>query len=455
MYAIGMNITEILSQIHHSFTLFIIFPAIMLLGGYLTFRLKFPQATKLGLSAKLMLQKSSGTGSISHFQAMSSVLAGNFGTGNISGIAIALTTGGPGALVWMWVMAFFGAAIQYASCYLGVKYRSKSKTGEYSGGPMHYLSQGGGHKFLAILFCIATMLAAFTVGNLAQVHSISLPLKSAGLDPITTSLIITICAFGVILGGIKRVARVASAIVPLKAVLYLGTAFVILAMHAEKVLPALNLMFQSAFNMHSAASGFVGYGIAQAISSGFDRGLFATDAGTGIVPILQSSARSKNPVLDGVVTLIAPFLVMTVCTVTGLVIIVTGSMDIGLQSTDMVTHAFEAGLQSTFGFYVVMVSLMLFAYTTVIAWAYCGQKAMGFIYPKGVKFFQYSYIAAIPIGGFLHVDLIWGLADMCISMMLFINIIGVALLSKEVITASRNYFDEPSASALQMGQSAT
>ena len=292
------------------------------------------------------------------------------------------------------------------------------------------------------------MLAAFTVGNLAQVHSISLPLKAAGLDPITTALIITISAFGVILGGIKRVARVASAIVPLKAVLYLGTGLVILFMHSEKVLPALQLMFEAAFGIKSAASGIIGYGIAQAISSGFDRGLFATDAGTGIVPILQSSARSKNPVLDGVVTLVAPFLVMTVCTMTGLVLIITGVCDVGLKSTDMVTYAFETGLNSSFGFYVVMVSLMLFAYTTVIAWAYCGQKAMGFIWPKGVKFFQYCYIAAIPIGGLLHVDLIWGLADMCISLMLLINVIGVGLLSKEVITASRTYFAKPKASPL-------
>ncbi len=444
-----MELQNFLSQINHAFTLFVIFPAIMLLGGYLTVRLKFPQATKLGLSVKLMLQKSSGAGSISHYQAMSSVLAGNFGTGNISGIAIALTTGGPGALVWMWIMAFFGAAIQYASCYLGVKYRSQNQNGEFSGGPMYYLSRGLGYKVLAICFCVVTMLAAFTVGNLAQIHSISLPLKAAGLDPLTTALIITGSAFMVIFGGIKRVARVASAIVPLKAVLYLGTGLVILAMHAEKVLPALNLMFHAAFDMQSATSGLVGYGIAKALSSGFDRGLFATDAGTGIVPILQANARSQNPVLDGVVTLVAPFLVMTVCTMTGLVLIVTGACDVGLKSTDMVTYAFETGLQSSFGFYVVMVSLMLFAYTTVIAWAYCGQKAMGFIWPRGVKVFQCCYLAAIPIGGLLHVDLIWGLADICISLMLLINVIGVAMLSKEVISANQAYFAKPSASTLE------
>jgi AGCS family alanine or glycine:cation symporter len=242
------------------------------------------------------------------------------------------------------------------------------------------------------------------------------------------------------MGGIKRVAKVASTVVPLKALLYLGTSLVILALHSEQVLPALAIMYKAAFNFETAASGVLGFTIAQAISSGFDRGLFATDAGTGIVPILQSSARSENPILDGVVTLIAPFLVMIVCTMTGLVLIVTGAYDAGLKSTDMVTHAFQTGLSSSFGLYVVMISLLLFSYTAVIAWSWCGQKAMAFLWPKGVKYFQYAYIAFIPIGGLLHVDLIWGLADICISSMLLINVIGVSLLSKEVISNSRNYF---------------
>ncbi len=436
-------INELLQTINHSFTLYVIFPAIMLLGGYLTLRLKVPQVTKIGLSVKLLLQKSKGAGSISHYQAMSSVLAGNFGTGNISGIAIAITSGGPGALVWMWIMAFFGAAIQYASCFLGVKYRSVSKSGEFSGGPMYYLANGLGLKVLSSIFCIVTIFAAFTVGNLTQMHSICLPLKACGLEPLTTAIIITLSAFVVILGGIKRVARVASTVVPLKAILYLGTCLVILAMHYESVLPALKLMFSSAFSFDQAASGVLGYTVAQALSSGFDRGLFATDAGTGIVPILQSSARSENPVLDGVVTLVTPFLVMIVCTMTGLVLITTGAYELGLKSTDMVTYAFEKGLSSSIGFYIVIVALMLFVYTAVIAWAYCGQKAMGFLYPKGVKAFQYCYIGAIPLGGLLHVDLIWGLADISISMMLLINVIGVALLSKQVIEASKTYFAKP------------
>lgn len=437
-----MDLKEILYAINHQFTLWIVFPAIVILGGYLTWRLRFPQLTKLSLSAKSLLKKETGAGNISRYQAMSSVLAGNFGTGNISGIAIAIATGGPGALVWMWIMAFFGASIQYASCLLGVKYRFKNEAGEYCGGPMYYLARGLGLKGLGIAFAIVTIGAAFTVGNLTQVHSISLPLADAGITPLTSALTITVCAFLVILGGIERVAKVASTIVPLKAIIYLGTTLVILALHADLVLPALKIMLSAAFDFQSIGGGLAGFTVAQAITSGFDRGLFATDAGTGIVPILQSSARTSNPVTDGIATLIAPFLVMIVCTMTGLVLIVTGAYAEGLQSTNMVTYAFQNGLQSSLGFYVVLVCLMLFAYTTVIAWAYCGLKAMGFLWPKGCKFFQFCYIAAIPLGAFMHVDIIWGLADVCISLMLVLNVIGVAGLSSQVIQDSRKYFAE-------------
>lgn len=437
-----MDLKEILYAINHFFTLWIVFPAIAILGGYLTYRLRVPQLTKLALSAKSLLKKENGAGNISRYQAMSSVLAGNFGTGNISGIAIAIATGGPGALVWMWIMAFFGAAIQYASCLLGVKYRFKNDAGEYCGGPMYYLARGLGQKRLGAAFAIVTIGAAFTVGNLTQVHSISLPLAQAGITPLTCALTITACAFLVILGGIERVAKVASTIVPLKAILYLGTTLVILSLHADLILPALKAMFNAAFDFHSAAGGAAGFTVAQAITSGFDRGLFATDAGTGIVPILQSSARTSNPVTDGIATLIAPFLVMIVCTMTGLTLIVTGAWQQGLQSTNMVTFAFVNGLESSIGFYIVVVCLMLFAYTTVIAWAFCGVKAMGFLYPKGTKLFQICYISAIPLGAFMHVGIIWGLADIFISLMLVFNVIGVAMLSKQVIDDSRAYFAE-------------
>lgn len=438
-----ISLKTLLIQFNETFTFFLVFPCLVILGLYLTIRLRCVQVSKLKMSFACLLNKDKKEqGNISHYQAISAVLAGNFGTGNISGMAVALSSGGPGALVWMWIMAFLGAAIQYTSCVLGIKYRKKNKNGEYVGGPMYYLRDGLGFKKLALCFSLFTVFGALTVGNFAQVNSVTLPLQKMGLDPLVCGIIIAILVAVVLLGGIQRLAKFASFVVPIKAVLYLGTALLILGFHAEKILPALKLMFSAAFNPQSVFGGVLGFSVVKAISSGFDRGVFATDAGTGIVPILQASARTTNPVIDGVVTLVAPFLVMIVCTTTGLVLLVTGVwQDPNLQSTNMVTQAFQEGLGHSIGAYIVILALVMFAYTTILAWAYCGERAVGFLLGESkVRFFKFFYIALIPFGALIHVDLIWRLADISISLMLMTNLIGVIGLSKEVIGASRKYF---------------
>lgn len=438
-----MELKQLLAGFNEKFTLFAVFPAIILLGLYLTCRLRCVQISKLKLSASSLLQKGEGNeGSISYYQAISAVLAGNFGTGNISGMAIAISTGGPGALVWMWLMAFLGAAIQYASCILSVMYRKKNDNHEYVGGPMYYLSEGLGMKWLGCAFALFAIYAAFTVGNLAQVNSVILPLKEIGINPLIAGIGIAFFAALVILGGLQRFAKVASSVVPVMAVLYFGTAVLILGLNVEKIFPAFWVMLQAAFNPASVIGGVAGFGVVKAITSGFDRGIFATDAGTGIVPILQSSARTKNPVIDGVVTLIAPFLVMIVCTTTGLVLIVTGAWTVpGLYSTNMVTFAFEQGIGSQVGSYIVILALVLFAFTTILAWSCCAERAVGFLWGRQkARVFQYFYIALIPIGAFLHVDIVWVLADIAISLMLTTNMIGVAGLSRHVIGESRAFF---------------
>ncbi len=438
-----ISFKTLLIQFNEAFTFFIVFPCLVLLGLYLTIRLRCVQISKLKMSFIRLLNKDQKEkGNISHYQAISAVLAGNFGTGNISGMAVALSTGGPGALVWMWIMAFLGAAIQYTSCVLGIKYRKQNKAGEYAGGPMYYLRDGLGFKQLACCFSLFTIFGALTVGNLAQVNSVTLPLQKMGLDPLICGMVIAVLISIVLLGGIQRVAKFASFVVPVKAVLYLGTALIILGLHAEKILPALKLMFNAAFNPQSILGGALGFSVVKAISSGFDRGVFATDAGTGIVPILQASARTTNPVIDGVVTLVAPFLVMIVCTTTGLVLLVTGVwQNPDLQSTNMVTQAFHEGLGHEIGAYIVIIALIMFAYTTILAWAYCGEKAIGFLLGESkTRYFKFFYIALIPLGSLIHVDLIWRLADIAISLMLMTNLIGVIGLSEEVIGASRKYF---------------
>lgn len=390
----------------------------------------------------LLSSKQEGAGNISSYQAVAAVIAGNLGTGNISGMAVALSTGGPGSLVWMWVMAFLGSIIQYSSCVLGAKYRDKNAAGEYVGGPMYYLHKGLKLKKTAISFSIFTLIAAFAVGNFAQVNSMVLPLKSMGLNPLLCGVVIAILASLVILGGVQRIAKVAASVVPIMALLYLAAGGVILCLHREAITPALWTMIKSAFQGSSFVGGVMGFTVVKALSTGFERGIFATDAGTGIVPILQSSARSKDIVMNGVATLIAPFLVMIICSMTGLILLVTGAFDqVGLASTNMVVFAFSQVFGKMGGMVIVLLALFLFAYTTIIAWGGCAEKAAEFLWDrKKVKLFQYLYLALIPVGAVARVDFVWIFADLAISLMLITNLVGIIGLRKEVIAETKRYF---------------
>jgi AGCS family alanine or glycine:cation symporter len=439
---------QFLINLNEQFTLFLVLPAIFLLGIYFTWRLRALQVTKLTLSAKLLLEGDKDEpGDISHYQALSAVIAGNLGTGNISGMAVALASGGPGALVWMWIMAFFGSTIQYASCVLGVKYRKKDVEGDWVGGPMYYLQYGLRSPFFAAVFAIVTIIAAVTVGNFAQINSIILPLQKMGMPSVVAGVALAVFVALVTLGGVKRLAKVSSSIVPVMAIVYLLASLSVLGMHYAKVVPALHRMLQEAFSMEALSSGALGFGVLKAMTVGFKRGVFATDAGTGIVPILQSSAKTKHPVIDGLVTLIAPFIVMIMCTTTGLVLMVTGASESSiLKSTNMVTYAFSSVLGKQFGSSIVVLCLFLFAYTTVIAWGCCGQRAAEFLIgKKRARLFQYLYLLLIPVGAVVHVDAVWLMADLAISLMLFTNLIAITGLSKEVIASTEEFFLLPEA----------
>lgn len=438
-----MHIQDVFSLLNEGITLLVVLPGIIALGLYYSVRLRFLQLSKLGLSAKCLLQNDQKEqGNISHYQALSAVIAGNLGTGNISGMAVALTTGGPGALVWMWVMALFGSMIQYASCLLGVKYRERDEAGEYVGGPMYYLKNGLGMKKVAALFAFVTMIAAVTVGNFAQINSIVLPLGSLGVNPLFGGILLALVVAAVTLGGITRLAKVSSSVVPVMAVVYLLAALIVLGVNYEKIPSALLKMICAAFDVKSLAGGAMGFGMLKAMTIGFKRGVFATDAGTGIVPILQASARTKSPVIDGVITLIAPFIVMIMCTTTGLILMVSGAVDTpNLQSTNMVTYAFSLVFGDKIGCSIVIIALFLFAYTTIIAWGCCGEKAAEYLWGRrSAKWFQYLYLLLVPVGAVARVDLVWILADTSISFMLLTNLVGVAGLSKEVILDTKRYF---------------
>lgn len=306
---------------------------------------------------------------------------------------------------------------------------------------MYYLRDGLGYKKIAALFAILAIFGSITVGNFAQVNSVILPLAKLGYNPFICSLIIAALIGIVVLGGIRRIAFFASCIVPFMALLYLVTGLTVVGLHYDQLLPAFKMLFAQAFGFSSVAGGVLGFGVFKAIATGFDRGLFATDAGTGIVPILQASAKSDQPVMDGISTLITPLMVMIVCTMTGLVLILTGAWLVpGLQSTNMVTYAFSHGLQSEIGNYVVVISLILFAYTTAVAWAYCGEKAFEFLVGAEKRlWFRLAFVMLVPLGSLMQVTMIWSLADIAITCMLTANLIGIMKLSDQVITSTRKY----------------
>lgn len=436
---------QFFSFLNQSITFYLVFPVMIALGVVLTIRLRGLQITQLKAGFKSLLQSKQGeVGSISNYQAVSAVVAGNLGTGNISGMAIALTTGGPGALIWMWVIAFFGSIIQYSSCVLGAKYREKNKEGEYVGGPMYYLRNGLGYKKTASVFALFTLVAAIGVGNFAQVNSITLPLQSIGIKSFPAGLVIMALAALVTLGGVQRIAKVAASVVPVMALLYLGAGIVILSVHKEAIIPSLAMMVKCAFQGSACIGGVLGFGVVKALSIGLERGIFATDAGTGIVPILQSGAKSKNVVSHGISTLVAPFLVMIVCTMTGLILLVTGAFtQEGLASTNMVVFAFSQVFGKIGGMALVLLALFLFAYTTIVAWGGCAEKAAEFLWDKKrAKVFQYFYLALIPFGAIARVDVVWLFADIAISFMLITNLVGIIRLSKEVVLETRQHFQK-------------
>lgn len=435
---------DLFATFNEFFTIYFVFPSVLLLGIYFTLRLKCVQFSKLkmGFSFLFKKQEKQEKGDISHWQAIASVLAGNFGTGNISGMAIALSVGGAGALVWMWVMTFLGSVIQYANCLLGVKYRQQNAEGEFVGGPMYYLREGLGLKSIAILFSLLVILGAFSVGNLVQINSMALPLEAYGISPWVVGVVMALLIGFVILGGARHVAKVSSAVVPIMALVYLGATFVVLGVHSDRILPALGTLFHAAFSGSSIVGGTVGFTVMKALTTGFDRAIFATDAGTGTVPILQAGAKTRHPVIDGVVALTAPFMVMIVCSATALTLIVTGAFESDLKSTNMVVYAFQEGIGPSLGSFIVTLSLILFGYTTALAWATCLERAVGFLFGKRmIRPFHLLYVLVVPVGALLHVDFVWILADIALTAMLVINLIGVAGLSKEVIDDSREFFN--------------
>ncbi|MCK3894132.1 sodium:alanine symporter family protein [Streptococcus suis] len=425
-------------------------PLLLLLVGtgvYLTLRLGVFQIGKLPTAFRLIFSSDqSGQGDVSSFAALCTALAATVGTGNIVGVATAITTGGPGALFWMWVAAFFGMATKYAEGFLAIKYRTKDANGQAAGGPMHYITLGMGQKWkpLAIFFAISGVLVALLgIGTFSQVNSITASLEmSFGLAPQLISILTAILIAFFIFGGIEKISDVSTKVVPFMAILYILASITVLAVHWDQLLPTLALVFKSAFTPVAAMGGFVGATVKEAIQRGIARGVFSNESGLGSAPIAAAAAKSDNPVEQGLISMTGTFIdTLIICSLTGLSILVTDQWTTeGLAGAPLTQAAFATVFGNT-GSIALTISLVLFAFTTILGWSYYGERCIEFLFgTKSILPYRLLFVAMVALGGFLKLDLIWTIADIVNGLMALPNLIALLALSPVIIKETRQYF---------------
>jgi len=387
--------------------------------------------------------KGNQKGEISPFQALMTSLSATIGTGNIAGVATAIALGGPGAVFWMWMTALFGMATKYAEAVLAVKYREVDEDGRYVGGPMYYIKNGLGESWnwLAIVFAMLGALAAFGIGNMVQANSVADAVEAMFQVPVwQTGAVLTVVTAAVILGGLGRIAVVASKLVPTMAVLYIVGALFVIVTHIEQVPDALLLIVSSAFSETAAVGGFTGAAVWAAIRFGVARGVFSNEAGLGSAPIAHAAAKTNSPVQQGMIAMLGTFIdTLIVCTMTALVIVITGAWSSGETGAALSTMAFNIGMPGLGG-YIVVFGLVVFAFTTILGWSYYGERCAEFLF--GVKViwpYRFLWLCAIPVGAMGKLGLIWLMADVMNGLMAIPNLIALALLSPAIFKMTRDY----------------
>nr|WP_065868453.1 sodium:alanine symporter family protein [Streptococcus mutans] len=424
-------------------------PLLVLLVGtgiYLSTRLRLLQVLKLPLAFKLIFAEDKGEGDISSFAALATALAATVGTGNIVGVATAIKAGGPGALFWMWIAAFFGMATKYAKGLLAIKYRTKDANGEVSGGPMYYIINGMGKKWkpLAIFFALAGILVAFLgIGTFSQVNSITASLKNSfNWSPQIVSILIAIVVAVIIFGGIQSIAKVSEKLVPFMAAAYIIATLIVIFMHYNHIIPAIEQVFSGAFTGTAAVGGFAGAVVKEAIQNGIARGVFSNESGLGSAPIAAAAAKTHEPAEQGLISMTGTFIdTLVICTLTGLSILVTGKWTVkGLEGAPLTQSAF-ATVFGNIGVLVLTLCLVLFAFTTILGWSYYGERCFEFLFGvKHINIYRSIFIIMVALGGFLELDLIWTIADIVNGLMAIPNLIALLALSPIIIAETRNYF---------------
>ncbi len=436
-------------------------PLLILLVGtglYLTFRLKVLQVFKLPMALKFVFGKDEeakdedAQGDVSSFAALCTALSATIGTGNIVGVATAIKAGGPGALLWMWLAAFFGMATKYAEGLLAIKYREVDENGEMCGGPMYYIQNGLGLKWLAKLFAVFGVgVAFFGIGTFGQVNSIAAAAANFNIPLIVTAIVVTVLVALVTLGGIKRISKVSETLVPFMAAAYIVGAVLVLVFNYTAVPSAIKLIFESAFNTEAIGGGVLGITVTMAIRNGIARGVFSNESGLGSAPIAAAAAKTNSPAKQGLISMTGAFFdTIIVCTMTGLAIVITsgstGVFEVGatIEGAGLTSAAFEIGLpMAMLGKYIVNIGLIFFAFTTILGWNYYGEKCIQYLFgTKSIMPYRIVYIILVAIGPFLPLELIFIIADIVNGCMAFPNLIALIGLRKVVIKETEEFFEE-------------
>ena len=425
-------------------------PILVLLFGthlFLTFRLRFIQRY-IGLGIKLSFKKdTSGEGDVSQFGALTTALAATIGTGNIVGVATAVTLGGPGAVLWMWLTGVFGISTKYSEALLAVKYRVKTSDGTMLGGPMYALEKGLKMKWLAVLFCIFTAIASFGIGNMTQANSISaLAGNTLNLSPYITGVMMTILVGIVIIGGIKSIARVCEKLVPFMAICYVIGCLIILALNANYIVPAIVLIVKSAFTPHAAGGGFIGATVLMATRYGIARGMFSNESGLGSAPIAAAAAQTKNPIRQALVSATGTFWdTVVICLMTGLVLVTTimkyPNISEGLNGAEVTNAAFSQ--IPVIGPIVLTVGLFTFVYSTILGWSYYGERGVEYLFgKKGIKPYRILFTLGVFVGATASLPLVWDFSDAANALMAIPNLVALLLLSGVIVKETKEYLWE-------------
>ncbi len=439
-----------------------LFILIIGVGLLLTVRLGIIQVRLFPLAVSRLARSAGrreqgGEGDISPLQALSTALSGTMGIGNIAGVSTAIVLGGPGAMFWMWAVAFIGMATKYAEAVLALKYRSRGADGSMAGGPMYYIEKGLKNRWLAMAFAICGVIATIGGAGMPQANSIAhgvtsqlgfdwtMPVPIAG-DISAVSLVIGLALVFftglVIIGGIKRIGRVAAWVIPIISIFYVGGGLVVMLLNYDMLPGVASLIFQHAFSPYAVAGGAIGYTISEAIRYGVARGVFTNEAGLGSAPVAYAASKARSPVDQGLLAMLEVFIdTIVTCSITAFVVLSSGLWEDGLTGTALTIEAFSAALGPA-GAAIVVISTIVFGYSTIIGWSYYGEQFSAYVFGNRCRgYFRVIYLLSVLLGSVLGVGLVWEIADLFNGLMAIPNLIALAALSGVVALETRKYFE--------------